>query len=95
MIRKKPYWFKVRRYGYGWVPVTWQGWMVIIVFLALTCAGMLIFLIDGYSEDLLGLIFIAYLGILVTGLVIVSSKTGPKPRWRWGKKPDDDPETDW
>jgi hypothetical protein len=27
------YWFKQRRFGYGATPVTWQGWMLMLVHL--------------------------------------------------------------
>ena len=25
------YWFKAKLYGWGWVPVKWQGWLVVAV----------------------------------------------------------------
>jgi len=28
-------WFKRKLYGWGWVPVTWQGWLVLGVYIAL------------------------------------------------------------
>ncbi len=28
----KKLWFKAKRYGWGWTPVTWQGWLVIAVY---------------------------------------------------------------
>jgi hypothetical protein len=32
------YWFKRKLYGWGWVPVKWQGWSVIAVWLLLVLA---------------------------------------------------------
>ena len=26
-------WFKAKRYGWGWTPSAWQGWMVLLVYL--------------------------------------------------------------
>ena len=28
----KSYWFKARLYGWGWVPVKWQGWLDLYLF---------------------------------------------------------------
>ena len=36
-------WFPAKRYGWGWgPPVTWQGWAVIAVWIALFFAGLLL-----------------------------------------------------
>lgn len=93
MEPNKRLWFKRRRYGYGWTPVTWQGWVSIIVFLAIVILGMLPLLANPYSTALLWL----YLTTVITSVVIlvaISASRGPRPKWRWGKKPDDD-EDDW
>ena len=29
------YWFKRKLYGWGWTPATWQGWLVLAVFVVL------------------------------------------------------------
>lgn len=35
MKRDKQVWFKDRHNGYGWVPVSWQGWAIVMVWVAL------------------------------------------------------------
>jgi hypothetical protein len=30
-------WFKAKRYGYGWTPYTWEGWLVFFIFLIGIC----------------------------------------------------------
>ena len=36
MDRERRYWFPAKRFGWGWgPPATWQGWCVLLVFLAL------------------------------------------------------------
>lgn len=32
------YWFKPKSFGYGATPITWQGWAVVVAFVALTGA---------------------------------------------------------
>ncbi len=97
---KKPtknYWSKRKRYGYGWTPVTWQGWSVLGVWFAFVAISGFLVLndVDSSTESAQATIFT----ILVFGssipMVLVFYKTGPKPKWRWGKKNDDDPDLDW
>lgn len=41
---RKRYWFPAKEYGYGWgLPVTWQGWLVIVAYLVLIAAGIFLF----------------------------------------------------
>lgn len=95
--RKKPsYWFKRRRYGYGWVPVKPQGWASIILFLGFTMGS--ISLLDKVSKDmfvefLIAVIIFSLLSVLT--MIIVSIDKAPAPRWRWGRKPDDNPDEDF
>lgn len=36
---QKKYWFPAKKYGYGWgLPVTWQGWVVVVSYLVLITA---------------------------------------------------------
>lgn len=87
---KDRYWFKRRRYGYGWVPTTWQGGLVVAVFLFVLILG-LVLLKDvpenTYTKE------VGYYLALVFGsailMILISYLKGPRPKWRWGKKPTD------
>lgn len=85
MITKKP-WFKAKTYGWGWsLPLTWQGWVVYIVFF-----GFMIFdfyRIDKTSHSASDTIMKYVVEIVVATiiLVIICFLTGEKPKWRWGK----------
>ncbi len=71
-------WFKRKSYGWGWVPVTWQGWIATAVYIA----GVLLFAF-GRGEDSNLLIF-AVPTIMWTALLIyICYKKGEKPRWQW------------
>lgn len=90
------YWFKRRRYGYGWIPVSWQGWVVLGIYLVLVLLGALFLERGGdepSGEDLL--VFFTTLFVATGLLLVITHYKGPKPKWRWGKKPDDNPEEDW
>ena len=77
----RPYWFPAKRYGWGWgAPTCWQGWAVLLVYIALSVLGSFAFRI---SLQLLQ--FLAYQALLAVGFVIVCWKKGEPPRWRWGE----------
>jgi hypothetical protein len=77
-------WFKAKRYGGGWYPATWEGWMVTLVF---------VFAIVGvtqtYSLSKPGnMIPFTISMLLAIGLLLfIASTKGEKPSWRWDGKP--------
>ena len=82
----KNYWFKRRRYGLGWYPVTYQGWLAIAFYV--TVVLVLTFTVDSSQA----LPVVGFATLLLVGLCYAK---GPKPRWRWGKSSSDDPSQDW
>ena len=82
----KNYWFKRRRYGLGWYPVTYQGWLAIAIYV--TVVLVLTFTVDSSQA----LPVVGFATLLLVGLCYAK---GPKPRWRWGKSSSDDPSQDW
>ncbi len=89
---KKKYWSKRKRYGWGWIPVTWQDRSVLGVWLVFFLGATLI--IDESSPNTAWVFFSLILLSLIP-LTIIFYKTGPSPKWRWGKKDSDDPNLDW
>jgi hypothetical protein len=96
MNDSKKNWMKRRRYGWGWIPTTWQGWLFVVLQI-----GVLFFAALQLppkpaqpSEGQLVKLFII-VGLVVTSLALVSSRTAPKPHWRWGKKDTDNPNEDF
>lgn len=93
---KQNYWFKRRRYGYGWTPVTRRGWLAIIGFLAVVLGS--VFTIkeaawDEFTSE--AFVCIVLFALSVAVLVYISYKKGPMPKWRWGSKTTDTPEDDF
>jgi len=82
----KIYWFKAKKYGWGWYPSSWQGWLIILAY----CIAIIkIFvLVDGTShsgsDTLNGALPIA--AALTIFLIFICYRTGEKPEWRWGSK---------
>lgn len=92
MSRKenKKIWFRAKKYGWGWTPVTWQGWLVTL--------GYVIILVDQITStvryDKTGsnsvsdtMIYFALNFILSTVLLlIICYMKGERLGWRWGGK---------
>ena len=77
-MKNNKIWFVRKTYGYGWTPATWEGWLVLflwlIIFIPLT-----ILVKYNWILSLIGIFF-------VTGLLIyVCYKKGEKPHWQWGE----------
>ena len=73
------YWFKRKIYGWGWVPVKWQGWVVVLVAVAFISGGIYISEIDNAPG-------VAVLGVLLGAAVIFGFGRwkGEKACWQWG-----------
>lgn len=76
----KPWW-AAKRYGYGAnLPIAWQGWAVMLAFLALLAGAGFLFLPGQVPA------FIA-VALVATALfvIIVKRRTRGGWRWRWGE----------
>lgn len=76
-MNERPEWFAPKRYGYGaGLPISWQGWLVLLGFLAV---------VIGSSILLAPLSIVAYLSLvlpLTLAFVWIASKT-TRGGWRW------------
>lgn len=83
---KDELWFKAKTYGWGWTPVTWQGWALVLGYVLVM---VLIFLdINKNTENLIKNILNFITPFVVgTGLLIfICYKKGEKPHWSWGNR---------
>ncbi|MEK7530281.1 MAG: hypothetical protein AAB573_00245 [Patescibacteria group bacterium] len=79
----KGYWFKARLYGWGWVPVRWQGWAVIGAYVVLMI--LLGLTIDEASPPReIAFTFFIPAAILTALLLRICYKKGERPHWQWG-----------
>lgn len=81
----KPLWFTRKRYGWGWTPVTWQGWAVVAGYVAFVASGAFLFLRDEYGGQGVLAFLVWTLGYTLW-LVSVTRQHGPTPRWQWGHR---------
>ena len=84
----KHLWFKAKLYGWGWTPATWQGWLVILVYITLMLT--LVFTAEEYvptNHDSGTNVLTHTLPMIVLTflLIYICYKKGEKPRWQWGQ----------
>ena len=80
----KNYWFRAQRYGWGWgLPLTWQGWIIVIAYTVMIIAGIFIFPLNEKKA-----LFICWLVGFTILLLVICWIKGESPRWRWGKDKD-------
>lgn len=93
---KSSYWFKRRRYGYGFTPVTRQGWAVVVGYVVVVVALVPAFLDapQAVAAKEAGF-FVMLVTAATAGLLLVCISKGPRPKWRWGKKAGDNPAEDF
>ena len=84
-IRDNPkgYWFKRKAFGWGWVPVTWQGWLTTLMFIAAVL--FFAFTVDDNSSgrEVVFTFLLPFFFLTVTFIRIAYLK-GEKPKWQWG-----------
>lgn len=83
--KEKRYWFRSKLYGWGWVPVTWQGWTATLAYILFLVwnAKQIDAVSHSVSYTLIG--FSPVLILATLALILLCIFTGEKPHWRWGK----------
>lgn len=77
-------WFPAKRYGWGWgFPCAWQGWAVMILWLAGLFGGLAAIATLARNDLKLSLFF-PFILTMIAILSVVCYLKGEKPRWRWG-----------
>jgi hypothetical protein len=80
------YWFIPKRFGWGFFPISWEGWVVVLItVIAIVAAGF----VDGIFVEPVsvkeGLRFLLDFSVILTLSSLVSlKKTKGKVTWRWG-----------
>jgi len=69
------YWFKNKKYGLGWTPANYKGWLVLLVFILMIIA-LSLYIKKDINHYLLYVIF------LTLFLIVICYKTGEPIRWR-------------
>jgi hypothetical protein len=78
-------WFKTKTYGWGWTPVTWQGWLCVALYISFVV--WMFKDIDQESHSASDTLINFFLPFVIATVILtaVCYKKGEPPRWRWGK----------
>jgi len=77
-----PDWFAPKRYGYGSsLPIAWQGWAVLLGYVAILVALVLTLRRNGPLQ-----LIAAAIPLTVVFAVICARTTKGGWRWRWGEE---------
>ena len=90
----KGYWFKRKLYGWGWTPVTKEGWGITLGYAALLI--FFAFTIDESSppKEVMFTFFLP-IALLTAALIRIAYSKGEPPKWMWGlPKEDEEQETE-
>jgi uncharacterized membrane protein YhaH (DUF805 family) len=82
----KKIWFKRKSYGWGWYPSSWEGWLVLAVYIVLMVKQFMI--VDSTSHSGSDTIIGLALPFIVTTVILIGVCywQGESPRWQWGEK---------
>jgi hypothetical protein len=76
------YWFPAKQHGWGWgLPVTWQGWAVMAVFVVILVVGE--FWLPPLLPHSILAVHLVYSAIVTWMFIGVCYLKGEPPRWRW------------
>ncbi len=80
----KKLWFKRKKYGYGWVPSSWEGWFVIVLYIL-----FLILKFENadipprtFNDTIFGIVVPMVVATII--LLVVCYVKGEKLKWMWG-----------
>jgi hypothetical protein len=84
-VAERRLWFRTKKYGWGWYPASWQGWLCVAAYVAAISAS--VWIMGRYGEAASFAVPLALLGTILASLalVTVSWRRGENPSWRWGK----------
>lgn len=76
-------WFRRKLYGWGWFPITWEGWLVLLVWVAI--------FIDIVQKDIQQYTIerFVFIILMVALLLLICFLKGEKPKWQWGRRIED------
>jgi uncharacterized membrane protein len=83
--KKKRLWFAAKKYGWGWYPVTWEGWALLVIYLSAIFADYWrVNLTAPFANSAPPLNFLIDTLLLTFLFLVICFLTGEEPRWRWG-----------
>lgn len=89
-LKDKGYWFAAKRFGWGWTPITWQGWVSLLVYVLLIARDVVgsVEYSETLSQSTLDtILYFPPSFVLYTILfVFITYGKGERPHWNWSIK---------
>jgi hypothetical protein len=85
-MKKNKLWFRRKTYGWGWTPITWEGWLVTLVVVVIPILIRLTAKAMDYEKSTQYFYTWASVPILLMALILICFRFGEKPKWQWGVK---------
>ncbi len=83
---KNTLWFRRKTYGWGWTPITWQGWTVTFVCVLIPILVKSLVKHLEYSKNIQNFALLATVPLVLVALIVICLRYGEKPHWQWGVK---------
>ena len=87
-MTEKKLWFRRKTYGWGWVPITWQGWALVFGYVILV-VGFALTIDESSPPREMVFTFLLPVVLLTIALLRIAYKKGETPRWQWGEEKKD------
>ncbi len=84
-MENRKLWFKRKRYGWGWTPTSWEGWLVLAVYLVAMLYDFRFINAAQHSVSDTLINFAPRFIILTIILIAICYYKGESPKWTWGK----------
>ncbi len=82
----KRLWFARKRYGWGWTPSTWEGWVITLLYIAAVIANAVFMEHITPISTTAWVLFFMHIATLTTFLILICYARGESPKWQWGGK---------
>ena len=86
MTTNKKLWFVNKRYGWGWTPSSWEGWVVILFYVIFLFWDFMRLDAVSHSNSDTVRPFVIQTFLATLAVLFICYKKGEKPEWRWGGK---------
>ncbi len=81
--RSNNLWFKAKMFGWGWYPISWQGWVLTLLYVI----GIAKFALQANKQDSASDVLINFAIPFVIDtvfLLTICYIKGERPKWNWG-----------
>lgn len=85
-MKKSKLWFRRKTYGWGWTPITWEGWVTTLMVVIIPLLIRLTMKSLDFEKSTQYFYTYASIPILVMALILICFRFGEKPKWQWGIK---------